>query len=366
MITVEAVLDALRQVIDPELGYNVVDLDMIRDVQVANGTVSFVLVLTVADCPFAQELADKARAAIAALDGVNNVQVRTMEMTPEERGALAEKLKAMSGAAGPTQAQLLNNIGRIVAVMSGKGGVGKSSVAALLAVALRRAGRLVGILDADITGPSIPKLFGVKGVLSAVPLGVLPAKSRTDIQIVSMNLLLPREDEVVIWRGPLIAKALDELWRQVFWGDLEYLLVDLPPGTSDAALTVMQTLPLDGVVMVTTPQELSTMIVRKAVHMTEKLNVSVLGVVENMSYFVCPNCGQKYELFGPSRGAEMAEAAHAPLLGQLPVDPEISRLGDAGQIEEYQSEAYEQLAQAFAVAVPVRSPEAARAMWTNL
>jgi Mrp family chromosome partitioning ATPase len=228
--------------------------------------------------------------------------------------------------------------------MSGKGGVGKSLVTGLLAVTLAREGKRVGILDGDITGPSIPKMFGLHGWPAQGPLGLLPVDSKTGIKVMSLNLLLGREDDAVIWRGPIISGTIKQFWEEVVWGDLDYLLVDLPPGTADAPLTALQTLPVSGVVIVTTPQDLTSMVVRKAVKMAQQMNVSVLGIVENMSYFLCPDNGKRYDIFGQSRVDEVVRTARAPLLGQLPIDPKIAESCDQGNIEDYDSEAYRALA----------------------
>jgi hydrogenase maturation protease len=227
--------------------------------------------------------------------------------------------------------------------MSGKGGVGKSLVAGLLATSFARQGKGVGILDADITGPSIPKMFGIDARPAGSETGILPVLSRSGIAIMSMNLLLPSEDEAVIWRGPLLSKAITQFWEEVLWGKLDYLIIDLPPGTGDAALTVLQAIPISGVIDVFTPQELTEMIVKKAVRMAQKMNVRVLGVVENMSYLVLPETGKKMEIFGKSKGQDMASASGAPLLGTLPIDPELAKLCDEGQIERYSSDALSEM-----------------------
>jgi Mrp family chromosome partitioning ATPase len=232
---------------------------------------------------------------------------------------------------------------KIIAVLSGKGGVGKSLVAGLLASSFAREGNDVGILDADITGSSIPKMFGLDTRPSGSETGILPVLSRSGVEIMSMNLLLPSEDEAVIWRGPLMSKAITQFWEEVLWGKLNYLIIDLPPGTGDAPLTVLQVIPISGVIDVFTPQELTEMIVRKAVKMAQKMNIRVLGVVENMSYLVLPETGRKMEIFGRSRGEEMAEASGAPLLGTLPIDPELAKLCDEGKIEKYSSDAVSEL-----------------------
>jgi Mrp family chromosome partitioning ATPase len=238
--------------------------------------------------------------------------------------------------------------------MSGKGGVGKSLVAALLGIALARRGKDVGILDADVTGPSIPKMFGLSNARpGGSDSGILPVSSKMGINIMSINLLLEHEDDAVIWRGPIISKAIQQFWEDVLWGKLNCLIVDLPPGTADAPLTVMQTLPVSGVVIVLSPQELAAMVVKKAVKMAKQMNVPILGVVENMSYFTLPDSGKRLELFGKSKGKEMAEIAGAPLLAQIPIDPELARLCDEGKIERYSSEIFDSLNQNFSQAFPL-------------
>jgi Mrp family chromosome partitioning ATPase len=238
-----------------------------------------------------------------------------------------------------------NDVKQVIAVMSGKGGVGKSTVAAMLAAALRRQGKSVGVLDADITGPSIPKLFGLHGQPPIGPVGILPAETDTGVRVMSINLLLPDEDEAVIWRGPLISGAIQQFWGDVVWGELDVLVVDLPPGTSDASLTVMQSIPLNGILLVTSPQQLAGMVVRKAARMAEHLNVPIVGLVENMSYAVCPECGEQIEVFGPSQAGVVAEQVGAPLLQRLPLDPQLARLCDAGKVEQYESAQFDALAE---------------------
>lgn len=236
------------------------------------------------------------------------------------------------------KAQELNQVTSIIAVMSGKGGVGKSLVSSLVAIALKRAGYDVGILDADITGPSIPKMFGTSLSPSGNESGIMPVMSKTGIGMMSINLILPDEGEAVIWRGPMIANAVKQFGNDVLWGKLDYLVIDLPPGTADAPLTVMQSFPIKGVIVVYTPQDLVDMIVKKALSMANKMEKKVLGVVENMSYLYVPEIDKKIEIFGHSRGEQMAKAANAPLLAQIPIDPEMARLCDAGSIEDYDGE----------------------------
>ena len=226
-----------------------------------------------------------------------------------------------------------SSIRHVVAVMSGKGGVGKSTVTALIASALAKKLHRVGVLDADITGPSIPKLFGIKDRPEGTSLGLIPPKSLLGISIMSLNLLLPNEDDPVVWRGPLIGGAVKQFWTDVV--RLDYLIVDLPPGTGDAPLTVLQSLPLDGIILVSSPQELAVMVVKKAIRMAEMLDVPILGVAENMSYLNCPHCGDKIELFGPSHVRAAAQAENLKFLGALPVDPQLAELGDQGEIEKY-------------------------------
>jgi hybrid cluster-associated redox disulfide protein len=247
-------------------------------------------------------------------------------------------------------------IKQVIAVMSGKGGVGKSLVAGLLAVGLKRRGFTVGVLDGDITGPSIPRMFGVRekpGV--AGPNTLKPAVSRGGIPIMSMNLLLPGEEEAVIWRGPMVSGAIRQFFSDVAWGELDYLIVDLPPGTSDAPLTVMQALPVDGVVLVTTPQALATMVVTKAVKLVKQLGGDIIGVVENMAYVTLPD-GQHLEVFGPSQGLKLVIASNAPLMGKLPIDPVIARDADNGDIESYTSPEADELVENFMLVAPLKEP----------
>ena len=228
----------------------------------------------------------------------------------------------------------LSEAKRVIAVLSGKGGVGKSLVTGALAVELARSGAKVGVLDADITGPSIPKMFGMSD-RRAHGLGklLLPEISETGIKVMSSNLLLEHETDPVLWRGPVIAGAIRQFWSETSWGPLDYLLVDMPPGTGDVALTVFQSLPVDGIVIVTSPQDLVSMIVAKAVNMADKMNVPVLGVVENMSYATCPDCGKKIKVFGKSKLEEVARQYRLDVLGRLPIDPALAEACDAGAIE---------------------------------
>jgi Mrp family chromosome partitioning ATPase len=314
---------------DPELGRNIVELTMVRDLKWQDGLVSFTLALTVPTCPLRERIASDARTALTALPEVKDVKITFGAMTDEERSRILG-----NGQPALPKLNQFNDVKRVIAIMSGKGGVGKSSVTARLAVALSRKGYRVGILDADITGPSIPKLFGlISGGVRAAEQGILPALSGMGIKVMSVNLLVKEDDAPVIWRGPMITSAIRQFWGETLWGKLDYLLVDMPPGTSDAAITVVQNLPLDGVVLVTTPQDLAAMVVRKAVNMLLGLKISIIGVVENMSYFRCPDTGNLHYVFGPSHAEDVARLAAAPVSICLPIDPQVAINCDNGQVE---------------------------------
>ncbi|MDQ6645300.1 MAG: P-loop NTPase [Chloroflexota bacterium] len=238
-------------------------------------------------------------------------------------------------------------IKQVIAIMSGKGGVGKSLVTGLLAVSLRRQGMSVGVLDGDITGPSIARMFGTRGQPNkSVSGGIDPLTSRSGIKVMSMNMFLENESDPVVWRGPMISSAIKQFYSDVDWGQLDYLLVDLPPGTSDAPMTVLQSLPVDGIVIVSSPQLLATMVVMKCINMVRQLKGIIVGVVENMSYFETPD-GERYEIFGPSNGTELVNMTGAPLLAQLPIDSDLTTLCDEGHVEEYHAPAYDLLAENF-------------------
>ena len=228
-----------------------------------------------------------------------------------------------------------SRVDKVIAVVSGKGGVGKSMVTSQLAVTMRRRGHQVGILDADVTGPSIPKAFGIHGQATGSEAGLYPMVSKTGIQVMSTNLLLPNETDPVIWRGPVISGVVQQFWTDVAW-DVDYLFVDMPPGTGDVPLSVFQSIALDGIIVVTSPQELVSMVVEKAVKMAEKMDVPIVGVVENMSYVACPDCGKKIYLFGEGKSEEAAKRHNLPLLAQMPIDPKLAALVDAGKIEEFE------------------------------
>jgi len=313
--------DALEQVLIPGIMRSLVRMNLVRGIEVKDGGAKVILASAGIPGESQDWLRKKVIAAIRDIPEVKETTVEFIEAKPKE----------------------LNQIQQIIAVMSGKGGVGKSLVAGLLAASFARVGKDVGILDADITGPSIPKMFGLNERPSGSEAGILPVLSKDGIEIMSMNLLLPSEDDAVIWRGPLMSKAITQFWEDVLWGKLDYLIIDVPPGTGDIPLTLMQAVPLHGVIDVFTPQDLTEMIVMKAVKMASKMNVRVLGVVENMSYLMLEKTGEKLEVFGKSKAEEMAKASGAPLLGRLPIDPMLAELCDKGDIERYSSDALSEI-----------------------
>jgi len=334
--TEEQIRDSLNEVIIPGVMRSPVRLNLVREVTVLDDNVNVVLASAALSSDAQNWLKDKVSDIVKKLPGVNEVAVDFIEAKPGE----------------------LNDISYVIAVMSGKGGVGKSLVTSLLGVALARQGKEVGILDADITGPSIPRMFGIsQSRPTGSDSGMMPVLSKMGIGIMSINLVLENEDDAVIWRGPLIGKAIQQFWGDVLWGKLDYLIVDLPPGTADAPLTVMQSLPVSGVVIVFSPQELAAMVVRKAMKMVQQMDIPILGMVENMSYFVLPDSGKKLKIFGESRGEEMTKLSGTSLLAQIPIDPELARLCDEGAIERYDLKVFKDFAQDFAQILPLKAKQ---------
>ena len=237
-----------------------------------------------------------------------------------------------------------SHVKKVIGVVSGKGGVGKSLVTGLLATLTARRGHTVAVLDADVTGPSIPKMFGVTEKAMGCDEGIFPAKTKTGIRLMSINLLLENDTDPVIWRGSLIAGTVKQFWTDVIWGDVDFMFVDMPPGTGDVPLTVFQSIPVDGIVIVTSPQELVGMVVQKAVVMAEMMNIPVLGLVENMSYVECPDCGKKLEVYGPSRVEEAAKLAHTENTARLPINPKLAAACDKGMIELFEGDWLDNLA----------------------
>lgn len=243
-----------------------------------------------------------------------------------------------------TEAQKKSNVKKVIAVMSGKGGVGKSSVTGMLAVSLMREGYKVGVLDADVTGPSIPKIFGITSKADANESGIIPVVTGKGIKLISLNLMIANEDDPVVWRGPIISQLVKQFWTDVIWGELDYLLIDLPPGTGDVPISVFQSIPVDGVVIVSSPQQLANMVVRKAIKMASMYEANYYGLIENMAYVECPDCQKRIEIFGKPNGEKEAEFNEIPYLGELPIDPKLAELSDAGLIEEYVSSNFNQIA----------------------
>lgn len=232
----------------------------------------------------------------------------------------------------------LNSIKKVIGIVSGKGGVGKSFVTAMMSVLMSRKGYKVGIMDADVTGPSIPKMFGMTNKAVGNELGMLPEKTKGGLELMSINLLLDDENAPVIWRGPIISGVVMQFWKDVIWGNLDFLFIDMPPGTGDVPLTVFQSIPLDGIIIVTSPQELVSMIVKKAYNMAEQMDIPVLGIVENMSYVKCPDCGKEINIFGESKVNETAKELGITVLGRVPIDPNIATLSDKGEFENFKAD----------------------------
>ena len=258
----------------------------------------------------------------------------------ESCSSCGEGCSSCSSCGGNEQQSLLveqnvfSNVKKVIAVVSGKGSVGKSLVTSLMSVAMHQKGKKVAVLDADITGPSIPKMFGKKDMAKATEAGILPVESQTGIELMSVNFLLEDETMPVLWRGPVISGVVTQFWQDVIWGDIDYMFVDMPPGTGDVALTVFQSLPIDGIIVVTSPQELVGMIVEKAVNMANMMNVPILGLVENMSYYKCDDCGKEHKIFGESHIDEIAKKYNINVVAKLPIKPEIASAADAGTIEK--------------------------------
>jgi len=357
MVTKENVIQVLKNVKDPEIGASIVNLGMVKAVEVQGSTVRVDVALTIPNCPLRDTIRNDVIKAVSGIEGVARVDIQLSSMSDQERDRVSKTLRNLPTAEQSTVQQTWSSratgidklpkdkIGQIIAVTSGKGGVGKSLVTALLAVELRRHGFSVGILDADLTGASIAKIFGVKDRPAQTPTGLAPPASRAGIKLVSMNLLMDHDDAALVWRGPMINSAIRQLYTDLEWGELDFLLVDLPPGTSDAPLTVFQSLPLDAVLIVSSPQDLAVSIVAKAINMAKIMNAPILGLIENMSYATCPDCGRRIELFGRSKGQEASNSANIEFLGSIPVNPLISQLCDEGKIEEYKSPEFQVIAQ---------------------
>jgi ATP-binding protein involved in chromosome partitioning len=343
VVTEDAVLSALRTVKDPDQQQDIVSLGLVRDLVVDGSQVSLTLAFTSQPPATKAELHHLTRRLLAQLPGVSGVSVK---MGTAREAAVAHPPAAPSAAAAP----LIPEVEHTIAVSSGKGGVGKSTVAVNLAVALRLTGAAVGIADADVYGPDVPLMLGARGKPGMFENRIIPVETH-GIKMMSIGLLVP-EKEALIWRGPMLHSFIQQMLRDVNWGPLDYLIFDMPPGTGDAQLSLSQVLPLTGAVMVTTPQAVALLDVRKALGMFRKLNVPLLGIVENMSVFVCPHCGERTNIFGSTGGRRIAEEYDIPLLAQIPLDPETRIGGDEGapitvrRPDSPQAAAFRQLAEA--------------------
>ncbi|MPY95732.1 MAG: P-loop NTPase [Acidimicrobiia bacterium] len=338
--TPDDVLTALRPVQDPELNRSIVDLDMVRDVRIEGARVSVQVALTVAGCPMRNEIDNRVRQAVTGLDGVAEVGIDFTVMTDEERATLRQKVHgdpaATAGshaAHGHAEGRAIpfadpGNRTRCILVASGKGGVGKSSVTTNLAVALAQLGKRVAVVDADVWGFSIPRMLGVDRPPVVIDQMLIPPESH-GVRCISMGFFAG-DDQPVIWRGPMLHKALEQFLTDVYWDDPDYLLVDLPPGTGDIALSLSQFLPRSEMLIVTTPQPAAQRVAQRAAFMAQKVNLQLLGVIENMSWFTGDD-GKRYELFGSGGGRELAERLEVPLLGQVPLVPELREGGDLGR-----------------------------------
>ena len=330
MVTQDAVLDALRAVKDPEAQQDIVTLGLIRDLTIADAQVSFTLAFTSQSPASKATLHSMASRAVGRVPGVEKVQVKMGAGQPGRPAQAAPHAHGQGHAhGGPPKAEnLIPEVKQTIAVSSGKGGVGKSTVTVNLAVALRQAGATIGIIDSDVYGPDIPLMLGTRGRPGMFDNRIIPVEAH-GMKMMSIGLLV-NEKEPLVWRGPMIHSFIQQMLKDVSWGALDYLVFDMPPGTGDAQLSLSQVIPLSGVVMVTTPQEVALLDVRKAIAMFQKLNVPILGIVENMSYFVAPDTGKRYAIFGEGGGQKLADEYGVPLLAQVPLDPATRLAGDEG------------------------------------
>ena len=314
-VTKEQVLSALRDVQDPDLHKDIVTLGFVKDVQIEGGEVDFTVELTTPACPVKDQLKTEAEEKVAALDGVTAARAK-MTASVSTRGGFGK--------------QGIPGVRNILAVGAGKGGVGKTTTSVNLAVALAQQGARVGLLDGDVYGPNTPQMLGISSAPEMVgDKGIKPPEAY-GIKVISMGMLVP-PDQPVIWRGPMLHGAIQQFMRDVLWGELDYLVVDLPPGTGDVALSMAQSVPMSGAVVVTTPQGVAVSDVRKAVGMFRQLNIPILGVIENMSYFVCSHCDERTEIFGTGGGKRMGEELDIPFLGEVPIDTRVRSGGDEGK-----------------------------------
>ena len=326
MISESAVREALHTVHDPEIGKPIDDIGMVGDIEISGDKVTVGILLTVAGCPLKDEITRRVDGALRGVSGVGDVEVRFGVMDPERRASLAGDLGRDMPFRNPDSRT------SVIGISSGKGGVGKSTVTTNLAAALQRLGHKVGVLDADIWGFSIPRMFGLRGQRPVAFDGVLFPLERDGVKVISIGFFLPSEEEPVVWRGPMLHKALEQFLSDVYWGDdLEYLLIDLPPGTGDISLSLATFLPNMGMVVVTTPQPVAQKVAERAANMAAKVKQRILGVVENMSGIVCAHCGELTPVFGEGGGELLAKTLEVPLLARLPLVPQLRETSDEGE-----------------------------------
>jgi ATP-binding protein involved in chromosome partitioning len=328
--TQEQVREALRAVMDPEIGRPIEDIGMLKSIEVDGGTVRVQVLITIEGCPLKDRITQDVTAAVAPLEGVERVEVPLTPMSQEERAALVQKLRGGQAGAPAVEGSRISFPPQtaIVAIASGKGGVGKSSVTVNLAAALAAEGANVGVLDADVWGFSVPRMLGVSGKPVGFNDMILPLEGH-GVKVISMGFFVP-EETPVIWRGPMLHKAIEQFLADVYWGDLDFLLCDLPPGTGDVSISLASFIPGASMVVVTTPQEAARKVAERAGKMAERTNLRPIGVIENMSYYVCPHCGEHDEIFGEGGGREAAETLGVPLMAQVPLVPAIRAGGDEG------------------------------------
>ncbi len=322
-ITKERVFRVLEQVMDPEVGRSIVELNMVRSVEIENSRVSVEIALTVRGCPLAKTLEEDVRLAVQTIPGVSEVIVKMGTMGPEELQRFVGQIKARHPQAGTEHTR------HIVAVGSGKGGVGKSTIALNLALSFLKLGKKVGLFDADIWGPSIAKMLNLRDMPTALADNLIEPLEVFQMKVMTFGTIL-RENQPVIWRGPMAHKAIEQFLLDTLWGELDYLIVDLPPGTGDVAISVSQLARIDGAVLVTTPQEVAALDVRKAINMFRSMGVRILGVVENMAYFRCSRCLEKHFIFGKNGAQTLSDLEHVPVLGQVPLDITLMEAEDKG------------------------------------
>lgn len=315
MVTADQVLSSLRQVIDPELHKDIVSMGMIKDLEINDGKVGFTLQLTTPACPFNSEIEQDVRNSMESI-GVKDLNLKVTARVTEGRAISLD--------------EILPGVMNIVAVASGKGGVGKTTVSVNLALSLAKTGAKVGLLDADIYGPSVPLMLGINQTPEVTNNKIQPILSR-DIKVVSMGFFYEQSQQAGIYRGPIVSGIVKQFLTDVNWGDLDYLIIDLPPGTGDAPLTLAQTIPITGILIVTTPQEVAMNVAVKALGMFSKLNVPILGIIENMSYFMCPHCQQRIHVFGKGGGKKVSDRFNVPFLGEIPLHSQIMEGSDVGK-----------------------------------